>query len=101
MSGRWMRNGFIYLLVIVAVMAIFFTLFGEPLGGGSREVPVSEVISLAARGQLELIEVSGDKLEMTTTGGERLTSRKRRGRAWWRCWSERMWTLCRAGWRWW
>ena len=79
MSGRWMRNGFIYLLLIVAVMAIFFTLFDEPLGGGSREVSVSEAISLAARGQLELIEVSGDKLEMTTTGGERLTSRKEAG----------------------
>ena len=79
MSGRWMRNGFIYLLVIVAVMAIFFTLFDEPLGGGSREVPVSEVISLAAGGRLELIEVSGDKLEITTRNGERLTSRKEDG----------------------
>ena len=79
MSGRWMRNGFIYLLVVVAVMAIFFTLFSEPLGGGSRDVAVSEVISLAARGQLELIEVNGDKLDITTTGGERLTSRKEEG----------------------
>ncbi len=79
MSVRWMRNGFIYLLVIVAVMAIFFTLFSEPLGGGSRDVAVSEVISLAARGQLELIEVNGEKLDITTTGGERLTSRKEEG----------------------
>ena len=78
MSGRWMRNSFIYLLIVVAVMAIFFTLFSEPLGG-SREVPVSQVISMAARGQLKLIEVDGEKLEITTTSGETLTSRKEDG----------------------
>ncbi|MCH8206859.1 MAG: ATP-dependent zinc metalloprotease FtsH [Chloroflexi bacterium] len=78
MSGRWMRNSFIYLLIVVAVMAIFFTLFSEPLGG-SREVPVSQVISMAARGQLELIEIDGEKLEITTTSGEMLTSRKEEG----------------------
>ena len=77
MSGRW-RNSFIYLLIVVAVMAIFFTLFSEPLGG-SREVPVSQVISMAARGQLELIEIDGEKLEITTTSGEMLTSRKEEG----------------------
>jgi len=75
MNRRWMRNSFIYLLILVAVMAIFFTLFSEPLGG-SREVPVSEVISMAARGQLELIQVNGANLEITTTSGETLTSRK-------------------------
>ena len=32
MSSRWMRNSFVYLLIIVAVIAIFFTLFSEPLG---------------------------------------------------------------------
>ena len=78
MSGRWMRNSFIYLLIAVAVMAIFFTLFSEPLGG-SQEVPVSQVISMAARGQIELIEIDGEKLDVTTTSGETLTSRKEEG----------------------
>ena len=45
MNSRWMRNSFIYLLIIVAVVAIFFTLFSEPLGG-SREIPISEVITM-------------------------------------------------------
>jgi cell division protease FtsH len=73
-----MRNSLIYLLIIVAVLAIFFTLFSEPLGGAS-EVPFSDVISMAARNQLEEIEISGDKLTLTTTGGEKLTSRKEAG----------------------
>ncbi len=78
MSSRWMRNILIYLLIIVAVMAIFFTLFSEPLGG-STEVPFSDVITMAARNQLEEIEIRGDKLTLITTGGEKLTSRKEEG----------------------
>ncbi len=78
MSSRWMRNSLIYLLIIVAVMAIFFTLFSEPLGG-STEVPFSDVITMAARNQLEEIEIRGDKLTLVTTGGEKLTSRKEEG----------------------
>ena len=78
MNTRWMRNSFIYLLIIVAVMAIFFTLFSKPLSG-TREIPISQVISMAARGQLESIDVRGDKLEVRTTGQETFTSRKEEG----------------------
>ncbi|HIM57359.1 MAG TPA: ATP-dependent metallopeptidase FtsH/Yme1/Tma family protein, partial [Candidatus Latescibacteria bacterium] len=78
MSSRWMRNSFIYLLIIVAVIAIFFTLFSKPLGGSS-EVPISQVIQMAAGGQLQSIEVRGDQLDVTTTNGEIFTSRKEEG----------------------
>ena len=78
MNARWMRNSIIYLLIAVAVIAIFFTLFSDPLGG-SREVPISEVITLVAAGQLETIEVSGDKLTLFTRSQETLTSRKEEG----------------------
>ena len=78
MTSRWMRNSFIYLLIIVAVMAIFFTLFSEPLGG-AKELGINEVIRMAAKGQLEAIEVKGDKLTVTTIGGETFTSRKEEG----------------------
>ena len=53
MNPRLMRNSFIYLLIIVAVLAIFFTLFSNPLGGSS-EIPISEVVNMAARGDVEL-----------------------------------------------
>ena len=39
MNSRWMRNGFVYLLIAVAVIAIFFTLFSDPLPGGGQRVP--------------------------------------------------------------
>ena len=73
-----MRNSFIYLLILVAVIAIFFTLFSEPLGG-SREIPISEVVRMAAGGELVSIEVSGDKVTAVSTLQETFTSRKEGG----------------------
>jgi cell division protease FtsH len=73
-----MRNSFIYLLIIVAVLAIFFTLFADPLGG-SREIPISDVISMTAGGDIDRIEVNGDSLTLYTNIGETLTSRKETG----------------------
>ena len=78
MNSRWIRNSFIYLLIIVAVVAIFFTLFSEPLGG-SREIPISEVITMAARGDIDTIEVNGNNLTVITTSRETFTSRKEEG----------------------
>ena len=78
MSSRWMRNSLIYLLIIVAVIAIFFTLFSQPLGG-SQEISINEVVALTARGDVAAIEVRGDNLDILTVSGESLTSRKEEG----------------------
>ena len=71
-----MRNSFIYLLIVVAVIAIFFTLFSDMSGG---DVPINEVMDLAQRGGIEAIEVRGDSLTVFTTSGETVTSRKEEG----------------------
>ncbi len=73
-----MRNSIIYLLIIVAVMAIFFTLFADPIGG-SEEIPISQVVSMASSGKLRSIEVNGDKLTILTRTDETFTSRKEEG----------------------
>ena len=78
MSPRLMRNSFIYLLITVAVLAIFFTLFSDSLGG-SQEIPVSEVLTRSLRGEVERIEVRGDRLSVFTTAGNNFTSRKEQG----------------------
>ncbi len=78
MSPRLMRNSFIYLLITVAVLAIFFTLFSDALGG-SKEIPVSEVLARSLRGEIERIEVRGDRLAVFSTSGESYSSRKEEG----------------------
>jgi cell division protease FtsH len=78
MNPRSMRSIFIYLLIVVAVVAIFFTVFSEPFSD-STEVPISKVITMATEGRLKSIEVQGDTLEAFTVDDKRITSRKEMG----------------------
>ncbi len=73
-----MRNSFIYLLIIVALAAIFLTLLPDSLGG-TQELPISSVISMALRNEIDTIEVKGERLNVLTTRGEMFTSRKEEG----------------------
>ena len=78
MKTRWMRSSFIYLLILVAVVAIFYTFFSGSMGGGN-EIPITEVVSLAASGDVDLIEVDKDTLTVSLTNGNVYTSRKEDG----------------------
>ncbi len=75
-SNRWLRNSFVYLMIIVGVIVIFYTLM--PFGGSNDE-PVSRVISLAKNNQLDKIEVNGDNLTVYRTGGETFNSKLEKG----------------------
>ena len=77
-SSLQMRNGFIYLLILVAIIAIFFTFFSGSIGG-NKEISISEVIRMAGSGELESIEVGGDKLTVLSNSGETFESRKEQG----------------------
>lgn len=76
MDSRWLRNSFIYLLVLVAVMAVFFTLFQQSPAG--KAVDISEILTRSRNGEISKIEVQaqGDQIVATTTGGDKLRSRK-------------------------
>ena len=74
MNSRFMRNGFIYLLIVVAVIAIFFTLFSD-VPGGSKDLYITEVVAMAKRGDIDTIEVSGDRLTIIDTQQKTYTSR--------------------------
>ena len=73
-----MRRTLIYLLIIVAVTAIVFTLIGGSVGR-DEEVSIDEVIAMTARGEVDRIEVKGDVLTVMTASGETLSSRKESG----------------------
>ena len=68
-----MRNGFIYLLIVVAVLAIFFTLFSDV--GGSQEVPIGTAVEMIKKGEVEMVEVRGDQITLYTTRQETFHSR--------------------------
>jgi len=77
MDSRWFKNSFIYLLILIAVMAVFFTVFQQPQAG--KQVDISEVLTLARSGEINKIEVSasGETITATkTNSAEKLRSRK-------------------------
>ncbi len=62
MSSRWLRNSFIYLLILVAVVAIVFSFFRG--GDSSKNLTFSEVVAAGREGKLQSIEVSGESLNV-------------------------------------
>ena len=80
MNNKWAGNVFIYLIIFVAIIAIFFTLFSS--GGRSEELGLTDMLSMAKSGQVSKIVVDGDKLIITPrTGpaGEEFTATKEPG----------------------
>ncbi len=71
----WIRNSFIYLIILVAVVLVV-VMFFRP-SSSSRDIPLSEVITEAKAGNVESIEVSGDTLTVRIQGEqEAFESRK-------------------------
>ena len=75
-NNRWLRNSFVYLMIIIGVIVILYTLM--PFGS-SNEKPVSSVISMAKHDQLERIEVNGDNLTVIPKNGETFDSKLEKG----------------------
>ena len=77
-SNRWLRNSFVYLLVIIGVIVIFYTLL--PGFGRSNEQPLTTVIAMAKNNEIREVVVDGKKLTVyprvsNIATGERFNSR--------------------------
>src|SRR3990172_10391829 len=62
MYGRWLRNSFIYLLILVAIVAIVFTVLGKS-GSSPVEQDLSQFVNEAKAGSVESVRVSGSNVE--------------------------------------
>ena len=82
MNSRWMRNSLVYLLIVVAVITIFFMFFNDSSLGSSQEIDISEVVQLASANQSPAppiqIDVRGDSLTIRD-GARTFTSKKEPG----------------------
>ncbi len=77
MSSRWIRNGLIYLIIIVIVLALFYNVYSASTG--LTTVPITAVAEDAREGRISKILVSGEDLEITRTNGVEVASRKEPG----------------------
>jgi cell division protease FtsH len=73
MTGRWLRNSFIYLLILVGVIAIVFTVFGTGGGSGKEEVDPSQFVADVRAGNAEEVQRDGDTVtwKVTSADGEK------------------------------
>ena len=76
-TNKWLRNSFIYLLIIVAVVAIFIAIL--PNLGGEEQPSLTQVVTWAQKGQVEEIVVKGDDLTIIRNDGEEVSTRKEEG----------------------
>ena len=63
MRPKWFSNAFIYLIIFVAVIAIFFTLFSS--SDAPEETDLTTIISMARTEQISKIIIDGDRLLVT------------------------------------
>jgi len=80
MSNRWMRNSLVYLLIVIAVIAVFWWFLGGTVGS-TQSIPINQVVELAAeRGASSPIEieVNGDSITVRD-GSTTYKSRKESG----------------------
>jgi cell division protease FtsH len=76
-SSKWIRNGLIYLVIIVIVLALFYNVYSASTSLAS--VPITTVADDAREGRISKIAVSGDDLRITRTNGVEVVSRKEPG----------------------
>jgi cell division protease FtsH len=78
MGSRWMRNSFVYLMILVAVIAIVVVFF-RPGSTSPPKMDISQVITDARAGSIDKIEVNGDTLNVKLKNGSEYSSRKESG----------------------
>jgi cell division protease FtsH len=77
MSSRWLRNSFIYLLVLVAVVAILVSFLRS--GDDARDMILSDVVAEGRADNLKSIEVSNNSLDVVLRSEPDVTYNSRIG----------------------
>src|SRR3954451_15959018 len=79
MDTKWLRNSFVYLIILVAIIALFFTVF-QPGGidRDSTQIGLNELAAAVKRGEVKRIDIADDKLTVEIPGRGKFTARKER-----------------------
>ncbi|MCL4459730.1 MAG: ATP-dependent zinc metalloprotease FtsH [Chloroflexi bacterium] len=76
MDSKWLRNSFVYLLILVALMALFFSAFPPNGGKEAQTMMVSDLVQEVRSGQVKKVIVEGDNVTVERTDGSKATLRK-------------------------
>ncbi len=80
MDTKWLRNSFVYLIILVAIIALFFTVFqpGGISGERDTQIGINQLAAAVQRGEVKRIDVADDKLTVEIPGQGKFTVRKER-----------------------
>ena len=67
MGANWFKNGFVYLLILVAVVALFFSFFSQGPRDNNR-VDLARLAQWVKAGDVERITVTGDEVRVKRFG---------------------------------
>jgi cell division protease FtsH len=78
MDKKWLRNSFVYLIILVAIIALVFTVF-QPVGSSrDQALSLTDLAQRIKRGEVKSIEVNDDRLNVVFVAGGNATARKER-----------------------
>ncbi|MBV9119976.1 MAG: ATP-dependent zinc metalloprotease FtsH [Chloroflexi bacterium] len=73
MDTKWLRNSFVYLIIMVAILAVFFTIFQQP--GKEKTVALTDLYQTvqndAKNGNKDAVTISGNKVTLKSPEGTR------------------------------
>jgi cell division protease FtsH len=76
MDTKWLRNSLVYLIILVAVIALFITVSSGASDKEGTTIPMNEVAAGVKDGSIRKITVTEDKLTIEKTDAKRYTARK-------------------------
>ncbi|MBI4507586.1 MAG: cell division protein FtsH, partial [Chloroflexi bacterium] len=80
MDAKWLRNSFIYLLILVAAVALFFSLFpgaNAPGGAqGGKAATLSQALHEIKNGNARAVVVEGERIIVDTRDSRKLVAQK-------------------------
>ena len=69
-----MRKGAVYLLIISAIVVVFYIII-PGFNAGTREISFTEVVTMSKNGGVDTIEVKGQSLTIISADGSMFKSR--------------------------
>ena len=76
MDTKWLRNSLVYLIILVAVIALFITVSSGASDKEGATIPMNEVAAGVKNTTIRKITVTEDKMAVENADGKRYTARK-------------------------
>src|SRR5512137_1489314 len=74
MKSDWKRNTFIYLAILLAVIAVFS--YFNPMTKTTTEIPLSQLVGMTQNHEIKQIEIEKDVLNITANNGTKYIAYK-------------------------